>query len=203
VGHDEAGNAIFYALRLGQLLQLVGSAVAPGSPPRLLDAGCGNGWFSRELSRCGFLVDGVDASETAVETARAAGGGPRYRVSTLDAYSPSYMYDVVASIDVLFHLTDDSDWEASVTNLSDCVGLGGALVISDDAQDEQRSSGTYIVLPARLGLPAAARTPRVHLQGLAALRLPAQPHRFSSLLANGLTCASSNSCSPCCRRPSG
>jgi 2-polyprenyl-3-methyl-5-hydroxy-6-metoxy-1,4-benzoquinol methylase len=145
IGLDEGGNAIFYAIRLGQLLELVGSAVAPAASPSLLDAGCGNGWFSRALAQCGYLVEGIDASPSAIEIARAAGGGPQYTVSTLAEFMPRQPYDVVASIDVLFHLTNDEDWAASVANLGDCVRLGGALVIADDNIQERRSSGTYIV----------------------------------------------------------
>ena len=145
IGLDQAGNETFYSQRLGLLLRQIGSRTAPVGPRTLLDAGCGKGWFSREFARCGFTVTGIDASPAGIEEARSLGGGPTYEVSLLGDFAPPYLYDVVCVIDVLFHLTDDADWAASVTNLASAVKWGGALVIADEDQPVRRPAGDYIV----------------------------------------------------------
>ena len=63
LGLSEAANESFYRIRLGKLLELIGNLNAPNEPMFVLDAGCGQGRFSRELAACGFCVDGIDASE--------------------------------------------------------------------------------------------------------------------------------------------
>src|SRR5919206_4790752 len=54
-----------------ELLQL-------GLRAQVLDVGCGPGWLSEFLARCGYWVTGVDISEDMVEIARGrvAGIGP-------------------------------------------------------------------------------------------------------------------------------
>jgi 2-polyprenyl-3-methyl-5-hydroxy-6-metoxy-1,4-benzoquinol methylase len=145
VGLDDASNEAFYAVRLGRLLELITGAVEPSRAQYLLDAGCGKGWFSRALTRCGYDVAGIDTSENAIEFARLAGGGPHYEVATLSSWSGDLFFDVVASIDVLFHILDDDEWEASLLNLACFTRLGGWLIVSDEDGDERSRLGNYIV----------------------------------------------------------
>ena len=78
--YDYASNQVFYAVRLGRLLDVLGHHSDVTAPWRVLDAGCGKGWFSRRLAECGHLVDGIDASEHAVaECRKRAVGGDRWR----------------------------------------------------------------------------------------------------------------------------
>ena len=143
-GLSEAANEIFYRVRLGKLLELIGDLNAPNEPMFVLDAGCGKGRFSRELGACGFCVDGIDASEAAIVASRAAGGG-RYEVSTLAAWRSPTLYDVVMSIDVLFHILDEDEWASSVRNLASLIRLGGQLIITDEDGEAPRAAGDYIV----------------------------------------------------------
>lgn len=145
VGLDDASNEAFYAVRLGRLLELITGAVEPSRAQYLLDAGCGKGWFSRALTRCGYDVAGIDTSEKAIEFARLAGGGPHYEVATLSSWSGSHLFDVVASIDVLFHILDDDEWESSLRNLACLTRLGGWLIVADKDGDERSRLGNYIV----------------------------------------------------------
>ena len=50
-----------------------------------LDAGCGEGRLTRELSQRGYDVVGVDASAALVDEARAADPSGRYEVASIDA----------------------------------------------------------------------------------------------------------------------
>lgn len=144
IGLDEAANQVFYYTRLGKLLEIVGDRNSLDEPLFLLDAGCGKGPFARALVGCGFAVDGIDSSPTAIEFCRATGPG-RYEVSDLADWRSPTLYDVVFAIDVLFHVVDDLDWQASVDNLASLVRIGGKLVITDEGGEVRRQAGNYIV----------------------------------------------------------
>jgi 2-polyprenyl-3-methyl-5-hydroxy-6-metoxy-1,4-benzoquinol methylase len=146
---DEATNHMFYMRRLALLMDLVGLQSSPVAPLYLLDAGCGKGWFSRELARFGHQVDGIDGSEAALEHGRGLGGGPHYHQSTLSGWRSPWLYDAVLSIDVVFHILDHAEWERSVRNLASLVRLGGRLVISDWDLDEDRAFGNYQMLRSK------------------------------------------------------
>jgi SAM-dependent methyltransferase len=144
IGLDEAANQIFYFTRLGKLLEIIGDRNSPNEPLFLLDAGCGKGLFASSLVTCGFAVDGIDSSQAAIEFCRAHGPG-RYEVSKLADWRSPTLYDVVYSVDVLFHLVDDGDWRESLENLASLVRIGGKLVISDENNEVRRQLGNYIV----------------------------------------------------------
>jgi 2-polyprenyl-3-methyl-5-hydroxy-6-metoxy-1,4-benzoquinol methylase len=145
MGLTETENVIFYQIRLGLILQaLAGDAPLPVSCT-VADAGCGRGWFSRALAEAGFQVHGFDASPNAIETACRTGGGPTYELATLAGFRPLRHFDAVICIDVLIHVTDDTEWAASVRNLASIVRPGGLLAISDTMAHSRGASGTYIV----------------------------------------------------------
>ena len=144
IGLDEPTNEFFYRLRLGKLLEIIGDLNCVNEPMFLLDAGCGKGRITAELAACGFCVEGIDSSETAIEVARSHAGG-RYEVASLAGWRSPLLYDVVFAVDVLFHVVDEAEWAASVENLASLTRLGGKLVLSDEYRDERRPAGDYIV----------------------------------------------------------
>ncbi|MFC4471136.1 class I SAM-dependent methyltransferase [Streptomyces xiangluensis] len=142
---DRPGNEIFYALRLGALLTLIGDLSNQRSPLFVLDAGCGKGHFARALARCGHRVDAFDASPAAVAHARAEGGGPRYAEASLTDWRSPWLYDVVLCVDVLFHVMDDAQWAAGLRNLASLVRVTGRLIVADQDGNERTPLGDYIV----------------------------------------------------------
>jgi SAM-dependent methyltransferase len=158
ISYDEATNRMFYTLRLAMLLDIIGHRSDPVAPLFMLDAGCGKGWFSRELAGFGHQVDGIDGSEAAIELCRERGGGPVFHRSTLSAWRSPWLYDVVASVDVLFHILDDDEWTRTVQNLASLVRLGGRLIVADWGADGERVYGNYQVVRGRQRyLPLARR----------------------------------------------
>ena len=145
VGLSEAANEAFYQARLGRLIDILLAKNLPSRPLRVLDAGCGKGWFSRALARCGCDVLGVDPSPAAIAECRRLGGGPSYAVTTLSGLVSPKTFDAVVCVDVLFHIVDDDEWRASVRSLCENVRLGGLLVIADVNWPERRTLGNYIV----------------------------------------------------------
>lgn len=138
-GMSYAGNELLYALRVARLIEVTEYVSAPTAPLRVLDAGCGKGYFSRALASFGHQVDGIDSSAQAIsECVRLADQRQSFTVSTLAHWHPSRLYDVVVCVDVLFHILDDQDWEASVRNLGHLVRMGGRLALADHGADEDR-----------------------------------------------------------------
>lgn len=100
---------------------------------RLLDIGCGGGLLSEPMTRLGFQVTGVDASEKNIATAatHAAEQGLQidYRASTaealLEAGEPPF--DVILNMEVIEHVADPAAY------LQDCARLlkpGGLMVVA-------------------------------------------------------------------------
>ena len=142
--YDAGSNEILYAIRLGRLIDIIGDLTHAGAPLWILDAGCGKGWFARAMGRFGHRVDGVDISTHAVDLCtRLGGSNERYEIASLERWRPPYLYDVVYSIDVLFHIMDDELWERTVLNLSSIVRWAGMLVLSEHDSDEDRTWSDY------------------------------------------------------------
>lgn len=139
IGFDEPTNAMLYAVRAARLVAALGPGTDPNAARRMLDAGCGKGYYSRVLASYGHLVDGIDTSPHAIgECRELAGPRQRYHVSALTDWSPPYLYDAVVCIDVLYHLMDDAEWEASVRHLATLVRLGGRIGLVDHDRDEDK-----------------------------------------------------------------
>ena len=82
-------------------------------------------------------------------------------MSALRDWRPAHLYDVVVSIDVLYHLMDDDEWEASVRHLASLVRLGGRIGLVDHEADEDhvwsiyqktRASGRYAAVLEACGM---------------------------------------------------
>lgn len=144
IGFDRGSNAMLYAVRSARLVEVLGAGNDLVAPLRVLDAGCGQGLFSRTLGSFGHTVDGIDTSTYAVETCRAQSGPTEnYHVSALEDWSPPYLYDAVLSIDVLYHIMEDEEWERSVANLASLVRLGGLIGLVDHDADEAKVWADY------------------------------------------------------------
>lgn len=77
----------------------------PGGTVRLLDIGCGNGQFLREMRRGGWIVEGIEPDPRAVRLARAAGLDVRQGVFPDLELEPA-RFGAVTLNHVLEHLPD-------------------------------------------------------------------------------------------------
>lgn len=100
---------------------------------RLLDIGCGGGLLSEPMSRLGFSVTGVDASERNIGTASThaaeVGLTVDYRAGTAEALlgSDEPSFDVVLNMEVIEHVADPGAF------LRDCARLlapGGMMIVA-------------------------------------------------------------------------
>ena len=100
---------------------------------RLLDIGCGGGLLCEPMSRLGFSVTGVDASERNIATAAAhaaeQGLTIDYRASTaeqlLAAGEPAF--DIILNMEVIEHVADPGEYLRTCARL---LAPGGLMVVA-------------------------------------------------------------------------
>ncbi|MDB5440831.1 MAG: bifunctional 2-polyprenyl-6-hydroxyphenol methylase/3-demethylubiquinol 3-O-methyltransferase UbiG [Caulobacteraceae bacterium] len=107
-------------------------ARAPFEGLRLLDIGCGGGLLSEPMSRLGFSVTGVDASERNIGTASvhadAQGLEIDYRASTAEALlEAGESFDLVLNMEVIEHVADP---RAFLRDTAGLVAPGGMMILA-------------------------------------------------------------------------
>ncbi len=95
-----------FALRRRFLLERVHAG------ERVLDVGCGEGCFARELARAGASVVGVDVADEPLRRARAHAGGEALDLRAITAEEPwplpDASFDAVWAGEVIEHVLDTS-----------------------------------------------------------------------------------------------
>jgi SAM-dependent methyltransferase len=105
----------------------------PGAGERVLDVGCGDGYYDWRISRTGARVTGIDLHETRLAFARKHYGSVRTEFLAMDAEQadfPDGSFDKALSLCVMEHLGDD---ERVMRNVSRAMKPGGLFVFSADS----------------------------------------------------------------------
>jgi ubiquinone/menaquinone biosynthesis C-methylase UbiE len=186
------GNQAIRRELVAAVLALFPSALAPGA--RLLDAGCGSGWWLRELAERGAArLHGVDLSPERVEAAAAAVPVADVRVGDVRALPFGD-----GSFDGLFLFTVLSSLPSTATALREALRVlasGGRLVIWEPrlpTANRDTRLVTRAELRAVAGPPAAERSltllpPLARRLGRATERLYEPLARLAPLRTHRLT----------------
>jgi 2-polyprenyl-6-hydroxyphenyl methylase/3-demethylubiquinone-9 3-methyltransferase len=131
---------VFNPIRLGfireQALEAFGrdgSARQPFKGLKLLDIGCGGGLLSEPMSRLGFDVTAVDASEKNIAVAsthaRAQGLDIDFRQGTAEqlAAEQAGPFDVVLNMEVIEHVADPGEYLRTTASL---LKPGGLMILA-------------------------------------------------------------------------
>lgn len=133
----ERGNAFqygYYSTNADHTAAYLWAKVLPQLAPqvtrRILDAGCGNGAFSRVLAEQGYDVTGVDLSESGISFAREQCPAGRFEVASVTedlAHRFGEPFDAVVSLEVVEHLYDP---RLFARRMFDVLRPGGRLILS-------------------------------------------------------------------------
>jgi SAM-dependent methyltransferase len=104
---------------------------------RVLDVGCGEGWFASELVRAGVSVVGIDVAQEPLRRARAR--DPALDLRLVDADGPWPLedagFDAVWAGETIEHVADTAGWLSEVRRV---LRPGGRLLLSTPAHGRLR-----------------------------------------------------------------
>jgi len=123
----------------------------PLARPRILDLGCGPGWFTEELAHFG-LATGVDLSQEAIAMAKSRVPQATFLAGNLFEISlPAKHFDVVVSQEVIDHVVDQVGY---VQRAAHVLKPRGYLILT--------CANRFVI--DRLGDQAFAGQPKGHIQ---------------------------------------
>ena len=100
---------------------------------KLLDIGCGGGLLSEPMTRLGFAVTGVDASERNIGTAQAHAAEQKltidYRAGTAEGMEAEGAgpFDVILNMEVIEHVADPGEYLRTCSRL---LAPGGLMIVA-------------------------------------------------------------------------
>jgi SAM-dependent methyltransferase len=128
-------------MQVGAVLDLL-----PPPPARVLECGCGTGWLSTMIQRCGYHVVGVDVSEYAIGMCRASAvfegpfadvSPPTFLVADTERMTFRDEFDVVLFFDSLHHSVDEL---AAVRAAYRALKPGGMMIASETPPGHHENS---------------------------------------------------------------
>jgi 2-polyprenyl-3-methyl-5-hydroxy-6-metoxy-1,4-benzoquinol methylase len=102
---------------------------------RVLDVGCGEGWFTAALAEAGMEAVGIDVAQEPLRRAREREPDLDLRCVPLEGEWPSLRdvsFDAVWAGEVIEHVADTAGWLSEVRRV---LRSGGALVLSTPAHE--------------------------------------------------------------------
>ena len=130
-GLSEAYNRACYALRREVLERALRDQGFDPKGKRVLDVGCGTGFFTAYYLSRGAQLTGLDIAPTSIERLQARHPQARFRLADVSETSIEERFDLVNAFDVLYHITEDARWERAVRELAAAVLPGGILLLTD------------------------------------------------------------------------
>jgi len=116
---------------------------------KVLDIGPGVGYFIQKYIEWGAKeVVAIDIAPTSIQILREKFPGQRFIEGDISQYDLTLEnnFDLVFAISVIFHITDDGRFEASLENMCRAVKPGGYLIVVDSFSKPIIPGGTHVRL---------------------------------------------------------
>jgi SAM-dependent methyltransferase len=153
-GFSRRYNGYMYTLKkraLGRALSGLDMAV---SGKRVLDIGCGTGFFVDYYLKSGAAaVTGIDITDVSVGSLKKAFPPAEFYRADISAPGvlPGETFDIINAFDVLYHITDDAAFRSAISNIAALAAPGAAIFITDATRPDlacgehvrYRSGDTY------------------------------------------------------------
>lgn len=130
-GLSLAYNRACYQLRREVLDRALADAGLDPRGRRVLDVGCGSGFWTSYYVGRGAEYTGLDIAPVSVAKLQQAYPESRFVLSDVSEAELEGTWDIVNVFDVLYHITDDVKWQAALGRLARAVAPGGALLVTD------------------------------------------------------------------------
>jgi 2-polyprenyl-3-methyl-5-hydroxy-6-metoxy-1,4-benzoquinol methylase len=130
-----SGDLVIAAGTMIKLLHLPAGA-------SVLDLGCGCGWTSIMLARCGFQVTGADVNDASLEIGRSNAGKIGVPVTFIKADSQSVCFDCLFDAVVIFDTLHHCLRERSVlSRAASALRPGGKIIVCEPAYPDEDRAG--------------------------------------------------------------
>ncbi|MFN8589180.1 MAG: class I SAM-dependent methyltransferase [Candidatus Eisenbacteria bacterium] len=130
-----AYNAACYQLRAEVLDAALARAGVDVRGKRVLDVGCGTGFWTDYYVTRGAAYTGLDIARPSVERLRERYPQAAFVHSDVSEADLTATYEIVNVFDVLYHIVDDARFDAALGRLARAVEPGGLLLLTDLFQD--------------------------------------------------------------------
>jgi SAM-dependent methyltransferase len=100
---------------------------------RVLDVGCGTGFFVEWYLAKGCKVTGIDITEISVKRLQETLLGEFYTrdITVADYPRAETKFDIVNIWDVIYHVVDNDAYDRALDNIASDLGAGGLLLLTD------------------------------------------------------------------------
>lgn len=114
-----------------------------GAGAACVDAGCGNGYFSRALERAGYLVTGVDISpemlSEAVRLSRAEGGKTQYILGDITKLALNFKPDFMVAVNDCVNYIPQKKLAAAFKRIYSLLKKGGAFIFDISSENKLKN----------------------------------------------------------------
>jgi len=130
-GLSETENRQQYAQAAATLLDACLHEGVDFQRARVLEVGCGNGFYTRLCREQGVIsYTGVDVTDALFPDLTARFPGYEFVKADVTREVLSGTYDLILVIDVLEHITEEPAFDAALASLRKCIGESGVMVVA-------------------------------------------------------------------------
>ncbi len=147
---SEKYNRYLYKLQITTLRRMLTKYNVLLRNKKVLDVGCGTGFFSQFYLENSAHIVGIDITSTAVEQLKKSLPQGDFFVADISAQIPPHSdlminsFDIINVFGILYHLVEDSKFENAMVNLSNLLMYDGYLFISDYFGDKDVSAAQHV-----------------------------------------------------------